>query len=80
MIWTVAFWKGAGERAIKTFAATLAALIGGDGIGIVDVDWSASLGVAGLATLVSFLFAVGNADFAAGTPKIENDTFTGTTH
>lgn len=69
MIWTLAFWKGAGERAIKTFAATLAGLLTGDGIGLIDVDWGAALSVAGLATLVSFLIAVGNAEFTAGTPK-----------
>ena len=68
-MWTVAFWKGLGERSIKTFAATLAALIGGDGIGLVDVDWSQSLGVAGLATLVTALIAIGNADFTAGVKK-----------
>lgn len=66
MIWTIAFWKGLAERALKTFAATLAALIGGDGIGLVDVDWGSALGVAGLATLVSALIAIGNADFTAG--------------
>lgn len=65
-MWTLAFWKGLGERAIKTFAATLAALLGGDGIGLVDVDWGQSLGVAGLATLVTALIAIGNADFTAG--------------
>lgn len=69
MIWTKAFWQGAGERAIKTFAATLAGLLTGDGIGLVDVDWASALSVSGLATLVSFLIAVGNADFTAGLPK-----------
>lgn len=67
MIWTLAFWKGAAERAIKTFAATLAALLSANGIGLLDVDWGQALSVSGLATLVSFLIAVGNADFTAGT-------------
>ncbi len=66
MIWTLAFWKGAAERAIKTFAATLAALLSASGIGLLEVDWGQALSVSGLATLVSFLIAVGNASFTAG--------------
>jgi len=69
MIWTVAFWKGAAERSIKTFAATLAGLIAGDGLGVIDVDWGGAASVAGLATVVTLLIAIGNADFTAGTPK-----------
>lgn len=39
----------------RTFAQTLAALLVGNGIGILDVDWTASASVAGLAGLVSLL-------------------------
>lgn len=67
MIWTKAFWKGAAERGIKTFAATLAALLSANGIGVLDVDWAQALSVSGLATVVSLLIAIGNADFTAGT-------------
>lgn len=75
MIWTKEFWKGAAERAIKTFAATLAALLSASGIGILDVDWGQALSVSGLATLVSFLIAVGNANFTAGgTPILVAET------
>lgn len=66
MIWTKAFWKGAAERGIKTFAATSAALLGANGIGLLDVDFAQVGSVAGLATLVSVLIAIGNADFTAG--------------
>jgi len=71
MLWTLAFWKGAAERSIKTFAATLAGLIAGDGIGIVDVDWGSAAGVAALATTVTLLIAIGNADFVAGDSQIK---------
>ncbi|KAB1647460.1 holin [Pseudoclavibacter sp. CFCC 14310] len=63
---TLAFWKGLGERAIKTFAQALVAVIGTGALGILDVDWLSALSVAGLATLVSVLTSVGNADFTAG--------------
>lgn len=67
-MFTLAFWKGAGERAIKTFAQALVAVIGTGALGILDVDWASALSVAGLATIVSVLTSIGNADFTAGTP------------
>lgn len=73
MIWTKAFWKGAAERGIKTFAATEAALLSANGLGLLDVDWGQSLSVAGMATLVSLLIAIGNADFTAGTPTEDGE-------
>lgn len=74
-MWTLAFWKGAGERAIKTFAQSVLAVIGVGVLGIHEVDWIAALSVAALATLASLLTSIGNADFTAGqTPVvIEHD-------
>ena len=66
MIFTLAFLKGAGERAVKTFSQTLAALIGAGQLGVLDVDWVTVLSVAGLAAIPSVLTSVGNADFTAG--------------
>lgn len=66
MIFTLAFLKGAAERAVKTFAQTLAALIGAGQLGVLDVDWVTVLSVAGLAAIASVLTSVGNADFTAG--------------
>ena len=73
MIWTRAFWKGAAERGIKTFAATSAALLGANGIGLLEVDFLQVGSVAGLATLVSVLIAIGNADFTAGVDTKQRD-------
>jgi hypothetical protein len=65
-MFTAAFWKGLAERAIKTFAASLAGLLGTAGLGLLDVDWGQALSVSGLATLVTVLLAVANPDFVAG--------------
>lgn len=66
MIWTKDFWLGASERALKTFAQALAAVIGAGAVGIMDVDWPQALSVAALATALSLLTSIGNADFTAG--------------
>lgn len=54
--WT--FWRAALERAVRTFAQVLLGLLGGDGLGIVDVAWVHVLSVAALAALVAVLMAV----------------------
>ena len=72
MIWTPSFWRGLGERAIKTFCQSLVAIIGVGAIGVLDVDWAGALSVAALATVVSVLTSIGNADFTAGTGASES--------
>ena len=68
MIYTAAFWRGAFERALKTFCQSLLAVLGVGGLGVLDVDWLGALSVAAVATLASLLTSIGNADFTAGTP------------
>lgn len=76
MLWSIAFWRGAAERALKTFAQSLVAVIGVDAVGLLDVDWLGALSAATLATVISVLTSIGNADFTSGqTPVvIEVDT------
>ncbi|GAB3422105.1 holin [Flindersiella endophytica] len=54
-MWTVAFWKAAGERAIKTFAQVLVALVGTNLTGLVEVNWVGALTSAALAAGISIL-------------------------
>ena len=72
MIWTKAFWKGAGERAIKTFFQTLVALIGTTAITVQDVSWLVVLSGALLATILSVATSIGNAEFTAGVTTPEH--------
>jgi hypothetical protein len=57
MLLTKEFWIGALERAIKTFAQTLLALVGTDAVGVLNVDIAqsvlASLAAAGISVLSS---------------------------
>ena len=71
-MWTLAFWRAAFERAVKTFCQTFAALLVADGTGILDSDWIPKLSIAGMAALVSVLTSVGS-DAATGTgPSLTN--------
>ncbi|WP_338694068.1 holin [Streptomyces sp. Q6] len=69
-IWTVSFWKATAERAIRTFAQALAAVLVAGTTNLLDVAWSAALGTAGLATLLAVLTAVGTAGIGPHGPGI----------
>lgn len=79
-MWTKAFWKGLGERAIKTFAqssvASAAVAVVGNSTGLTDINWLQVASIAGLATVLSALTSIGNASFTAGTPvpEVEDGT------
>lgn len=51
------FWSGAAERAIKTFAQALLAMVA-TGTVIWGVDWAQALGVAATAALLAILTAL----------------------
>jgi hypothetical protein len=55
------FWRLAIERALKTFAQTLAAVLGAGGIGLIDAAWLTALSTAAVASLVSLLTSAASA-------------------
>lgn len=71
MIFTKPFWKGAFERAVKTFCQSLLAVLATGTVGILDVDWVGALSAAALATLVSLLTSIAQPEFTAGAPTYE---------
>lgn len=64
------FWEGLGERAIKTFAQSMAGTFV-VGVGLFDIDWVQALSLAGAITLGSIFTSIGNADFTAGNVSSE---------
>lgn len=61
------WWKAAGIRAVKTSAQAAVALIGTGALGLLDVDWLATVSGAGLAGVVSLLTSLG------GLPEVEDE-------
>lgn len=58
-MWTKAFWAGAADRLIKSFAQALLLLWGADaGFNILNVSVPAAFGVAGGAAVLSLLTSV----------------------
>lgn len=57
-MWTKLFWTAVAERAVKTAAQSAVALLSVDGMGLLDVDWSALASAVALATLLSVLTSV----------------------
>lgn len=60
-MWTTNFWRQAAERAVKTLAQAALAMLAGDGLGLLDVDWAAVGSVAGLAAFASVLSSIATA-------------------
>ena len=59
------WFKAAGIRAIKTVAQTAVAMLSGEMMGIMEVDWLKLLSVSAMAGLVSMLTSV------AGLPELK---------
>jgi hypothetical protein len=66
---TGSFWMQAAERAVKTFAQAAIALLTGEGLGLLTVDWTNVASIAGLAAVVSVLTSVASGPFT-GSPNL----------
>lgn len=65
------FWAQTAERAVKTFAQASVALLTGDGLNLLTVDWQNVVSVAALAAVVSVLTSVGSGPLSRnGTPSL----------
>lgn len=71
-MWAKEFWQATLERAIKTFAQVLAALLSADGIGVLDADWGQAASVAGMATILSVLTSIASAGIGNSGPSLSH--------
>lgn len=65
-VFTREFWVGAAERALKTVAQSVVAVLGVGAAGILSVDWVQTLSVAAAAGLASVLTSIADADRVSG--------------
>ena len=57
-MWEGKFWRGTLERAIRTAAQAVIALLSTDVAGILSVDWVQTASVAGMAAFLSVLMSI----------------------
>ncbi len=60
-MFTYQFWQLSIERCLKTFAQSLAAVLAGNGVGLLTVPWSATLSTAAIAAALSVLTSMASA-------------------
>lgn len=63
--WSRRFWADTGERAIRTFAQTVAATVT-IGATLTDIDWGDAVSIGAVAAIVSVAMSIGSGGF--GTP------------
>lgn len=69
------FWVSSAERAIKTFAQALVALIGTSAMSIIELDWTQMLGISATAAVVSVLTSIASANFGPNPgPSLTDET------
>ena len=70
-MWTKQFWVDSAERAIRTFAQALIAILGAGAVNILTVDWVQALSVGAGAAVLSLLTSIASSGFGTkGTPSI----------
>lgn len=73
MLWSASFWKATAERAIKTLAQSLIAILAVGQTTVLSVDWRQALAVAATATLLSVLSSIASAGIGNTGPSLANE-------
>lgn len=72
MVFTVAFWKAAGERAVKAFTYSLLATLGAGTLDILSMPWTAGARIALGAAVLSILGSILSSAATGGGPSLTN--------
>jgi hypothetical protein len=67
------FFVALSERSIKTFFQAIAALLVGNGTGLLDTDWVGVISVAGMAALISVATSIGSATVGNDGPSLAGE-------
>ena len=60
-MFTYRFWQLASERALKTFAQSLLAILSATGVGLLTAPWTTALSTAGMTAVLSVLTSMASA-------------------
>lgn len=71
---TSRFWVAAVERAVKTWAQSMVALIGANAVAVTDLDWLQLFAVSGTAAIVSLLTSVASAGIGPHGPSLADES------
>lgn len=63
-MFTKDFWVASAERALKTFAQVLSAILATDGLDLISADWLGILSTVATAVLLSFLTSIASSKTA----------------
>lgn len=69
-IFTKTFLTATLERAVKTAAQSAVGLLGADGLGVLDIDWTSVASVSALAAVVSVLTSVASSAVGGDGPSL----------
>lgn len=72
-IWTSSFWKAAAERAVRTLAQSMIAVLAVGQTNILTVDWQSALAVAATATVLSLLTSIVASGVGNTGPSLVNE-------
>lgn len=72
-MFTAVFWKAAAERAIKTLAQSLVAILAVGQTTILTVDWQQALAVAATATALSVLTSIASSGVGHPGPSLTGE-------
>lgn len=72
-MWTASFWKAAAERAIRTLAQTMIAILAVGHTTVLTVDWQQALAVAATATVLSLLTSIVASEVGNTGPSLANE-------
>jgi hypothetical protein len=72
VIFNVAFWKAAGERAVKAFTYSLLGTLGAGAVDIVSMPWWSAARIALGVAVLSLLGSLASAGATGGGPSLNN--------
>jgi len=73
-MWSSSFWKASAERAVKTFAQTLVALVGTDAADVLTINITDAVQASVVAAVLSVLTSLASSTRGNPGPSLSNES------